>query len=81
MKFMNLRYTKLWNPNISPFITNGSAVELIKLDIKTLTNTKTYYLGFDSGLSKDFAIKATMNIKIIFDIDETSDAPICIKLE
>jgi hypothetical protein len=62
-------------------MTNGSTVELMKFDIRTPKKMNINYLGFVSGLSRYLAIMATTYIKIMFEIDETNEAPACIKFE
>ena len=73
---MKLKQLTLLNPKISPLRIKGKIVLFIKFDKNTLTNTKLYYFGFDSGLSNFSAIILTITIKIIFVTVDNKDAPI-----
>lgn len=52
----------------------------MQFDIKTLTKINEYYLGFESGFKMYLAIKPIATIKIQLEIEETNEAPTCIKL-
>lgn len=51
------------------------------MDNSTPTKVKEYYIGREDGLRMYLLMMLTAVINRMLEIDETSDAPTCIKLE
>lgn len=66
---------------MSPFIKRGNIEALMQFDNKTPTKVNEYYNGRDDGLRIYRLIMLTAVIKMILEIDETNEAPTCMRLE